>query len=680
MLDSLAVTSVAGVGRVKAQALATLGVHTVADLLHYFPVRYEDHRIQPLAAYQDGERVTVRAVVEGAAHVRWHQRRSICTAVLRVDQRHRVTGVWFNQPYLKEKLYDGCVLVVSGRWDAVRHTLTVARTDFTGQAHAYSAWSPVYRGTEQLPSHQLQGVIQQALRQYGEQLPEVLPQSLADKYRLVSHRQAVTWMHAPADAESLRQARRRLVFEEFFLFQLQLQVLRSRRAVVIPACAKQVPEAAWATFQAALPFPLTGAQRRACATIREYLSRPQPMSLLVQGDVGSGKTWVALWAAYATYCAGQQTALMAPTEILAEQHYAEAQRRLGPLGVPVWLLTGSTPSKQRQAVLAQVRTNPGLLVGTHALLTEDVEFAHLGLVITDEQHRFGVHQRSQLRRKGGGLPDALLLSATPIPRTLALAVYGDMDVAVLDELPSGRKPVHTRWLPLQAEDEAIQLARRELAAGRQVYVVAPLLEESEQLREVASATQLWKRLSDRFAGYTVGLLHGRLSGREKDAVMRRFVAGEVQVLVSTTVIEVGIHVERATVMLIYHAERFGLAQLHQLRGRVGRGAWQSYCVLLSDAQGGVAEERLRTLTETQDGFAIAERDLALRGPGELLGVRQSGLPEFAVGDLTKDYKIMEVARQEAAAMLNDRDFWLLPAFAGLRQRLFADPSITGLKD
>ncbi|MCL6594238.1 MAG: DNA helicase RecG, partial [Alicyclobacillus sp.] len=256
----------------------------------------------------------------------------------------------------------------------------------------------------------------------------------------------------------------------------------------------------------------------------------------------------------------------------------------------------------------------------------------------------------------------------------------DMDVAVLDELPAGRKPVDTRWLPLQAEDEAIQLARRELAAGRQVYVVAPLLEESEQQSEVVSATQLWERLSDRFAGYSVGLLHGRLSGREKDAVMRQFAAGAVQVLVSTTVIEVGIHVERATVMLIYHAERFGLAQLHQLRGRVGRGACQSYCVLLSDAKGGVAAERLRTLTETQDGFAIAERDLALRGPGELLGVRQSGLPEFAVGDLTKDYKIMEVARQEASALMDNRDFWLLPAYAALRQRLSEDAAQTGFKD
>ncbi|MCL6593325.1 MAG: DNA helicase RecG, partial [Alicyclobacillus sp.] len=273
MLDALAVTSVAGVGRVKAQALATLGIHSVADLLHYFPVRYEDRRIQPLTAYQDGERVTVRAVVEGAASVRWHQRRSVCTALLRVDQRLRVTGVWFNQPYLKEKLYDGCVLVVSGRWDAARHTLTVAHTDFTGQAHVYSPLSPVYRGTEHMPSHQLQRVIQQALRQYGEQLPEVLPQSLADKYRLVSHRQAVTWMHAPTDAEALRQARRRLVFEEFFLFQLQLQGLRSRRTVAQPECAKQIPEAAWSSFQAALPYPLTGAQRRACVTLREHLSR-----------------------------------------------------------------------------------------------------------------------------------------------------------------------------------------------------------------------------------------------------------------------------------------------------------------------------------------------------------------------------------------------------------------------
>ncbi|SFU56761.1 ATP-dependent DNA helicase RecG [Alicyclobacillus macrosporangiidus] len=670
MLDSLPVTWVAGVGQAKAKALQDLGIVTVGDLLHHFPVRYEDRRILTLEAQASSDKVTVRAVVEGMATVRWQNRRSLLRARLLVDQRHRVTGLWFNQPYLKEKLTDGRVVIVSGKFDPARRTLVVSHTDFgSGDSGRYGRWAPVYRASQAISSAQLQTLIERALEQYGNQVEELLPQALTQRYRLCTHAKALRWMHRPDGEEALKQARRRLVFEEFLCFQLQLQWTRHRREGNLDGTGREVPEDAFRIFEDSLPHPLTGAQRRVCLQILDRLQRPAPMRLLVQGDVGSGKTWVALWAVYAMARAGGQSALMAPTEILAEQHFREAVARLEPLGLRVGLVTGSTPGKVRQERVAQLaRGEMDLVVGTHALLTEDVQFRDLGLVITDEQHRFGVQQRAGLRQKGGR-PDVLFLSATPIPRTLAMAIYGDIDVGVLDELPAGRKPVVTRWLPLAQEDRAIRLVRRELAAGRRAYVVAPLVEDSEQLADVASATQLASRLSEAFAGYSVGLLHGRMSSRDKDEVMRAFVEGRMQVLISTTVIEVGIHVPEATVMMVYHAERFGLAQLHQLRGRVGRGRWQSYCILLSDAEGEMARRRLETLVETQDGFVIAERDLELRGPGELFGVRQSGLPEFMVGDLTRDFRVMEVARDEAVRAMESGDFWLLPSWRPLREHL-----------
>lgn len=682
MLHTVPVTHITGVGLSKQRGLADLGLHTVYDVLHHFPFRYEDKRAKPLEAFQDGGRVTVQAVVEGNASVRWQGKRSICSAVLRVDQRHRVTGMWFNQHYLKAKLLDGRILTISGKYDPQRNTLVASQTDFgaAGQRTGRGEREPVYSVVRGISSEQLHTVIMQAWSQFGSDLEERLPSGLIQKYRLCAHRQAVEWMHKPEGEESLRQAHRRLAFEEFFLFQLQLQWFRTQRDQKSEGTARIIPTDAFTRYRERLPHPLTDAQVNACQTITSDLSLAVPMQRLVQGDVGSGKTWVAFWGVYAVWVTGAQSALMAPTEILSEQHYREAVRRLEPLGLRVALLTGSTSTKQRQEVLAGVADGSiHLLIGTHALLTEDVTFADLGLVITDEQHRFGVSQRSALRGKGG-LPDVLFLSATPIPRTLALAVYGDMDVSVLDELPKGRKPIHTAWLPLTQAEQVIRAIRRELAAGHQVYVVAPLVEESEELTDVISATELALQLRDPFAGFTIALLHGRMTSKEKDDVMQRFINGDVHVLVSTTVIEVGIDVPRATGMAIYHAERFGLAQLHQLRGRVGRGADQSYCWLLSDAKHGVAQQRLQTMVDTQDGFLIAERDLELRGPGEFLGVRQSGLPAFTVGDLAKDFKVMEVARDEALELVRNRDFWLLPAYEKLRHAIHSVPGASTFKD
>ena len=670
MLHSIPVSHIAGVGRAKQKCLADLGLWTVDDVLHHFPFRYDDRSVQSFETFEDGEKITARAVIEGVCAVRWQKGKAICTAAMRVDARSRVTGVWFNQPYLREKLVDGRVVVVTGKYNAKRKTVVVSHTEFSSKSpNADTKWVPVYSVVRGLTSAQMQAIVQQALVQYGSQMVDVLPNYLVEKYKLASHDQAVRMMHQPASAEDLRQAHRRLAFEEFFLFQLQLQWFRQQRGQEHSGMSRSIPADSWQTFIRELPFELTGAQVRSCEQILRDLQARQPMNRLLQGDVGSGKTLVAFWASYAVFRSGSQSALMAPTEILAEQHYQQALNRLSGFSMRVELLTGSTPEKARLSILNDVKAGEvDLLIGTHALLTENVEFARLGLVITDEQHRFGVSQRAIFRQKGQQT-DVLFLSATPIPRTLALAVYGDLDVSVLDELPKGRKDIKTYWLKQKEEDKAIRLVRRELTRGRQAYVVAPLVEESEQLQDVVSATELKQRLDDQFAGFAVGLLHGRMNGRDKDEVMRRFLSGELKVLVSTTVIEVGIDVPNATVMLIYHAERFGLAQLHQLRGRVGRGEWQSYCVLLSDARSDIAKQRLETMVETTDGFLIAQRDLELRGPGEFLGVRQSGLPEFAVGDLGQDFKIMEVARDEAAAAIAGPDFWLLPSFSKLREAL-----------
>jgi len=681
MLTSIPVSHIAGVGRSKETSLAELGLTTVYDVLHHFPFRFEDRRIQPLEAFPDGGRVTVRATVQGNANVRWQGKKSVLTARLLVDQRHRLTGVWFNQPYLKQKLVDGRYVVLSGKYDATRHTIAIAMTEFDARVSdsVSSQWSPVYRSVRSISTAQIQKVVEQALVQYGDQLEEILPRNISTKYRLITHRAAVFAMHQPEDAESLRQAHRRLAFEEFFLFQLQLQWFRRTSTDVVVRVPKNVPERVLSSFQASLPFPLTDAQRLACTQFIEDFAASRPMHRLLQGDVGSGKTWVAFFAIYAMAEFGQQSALMAPTEILAEQHYAEACRRLEPLGVACTLLTGQTAPAERQRILHTIADGTvQLVIGTHALLTEHVIFSDLGLVVTDEQHRFGVSQRSVLRAKGRQ-PDVLFLSATPIPRTLALAVYGDLDVSVLNERPKGRQPIVTTHLSIRQEAAAIRKIRQELAKGHQAYVVAPLVEQSEQL-DVLSATEVHERFQEPFAGYKIELLHGKLSAQEKDKTMRAFVSGDVDVLVSTTVIEVGIDVPNATVMCIYHAERFGLAQLHQLRGRVGRGAAESFCVLLSDPSNEVAKQRLACMLETEDGFDIAERDLSLRGPGEFLGVRQSGLPEFSVGDLTKDFKVMTVAREEAIQLVASTDFWLLPQFAALRGAIERVPGETHLKD
>lgn len=670
MFEDISVSNLPGVGQAKQKCLAALNIMTVGDLLHYYPMRYEDHRVRPIDGLQEPTQVTVEGVVEGIASVRWSGRRSITKAKVRVDLRHVVTVIWFHQHFLKAKLTDGRRLVITGRFDPSKRTLVASRTDF--QLHRQdAAYVPVYPVVKGLSSNQIAQLIDKAFELYAETLVERLPSRLSRKYRLISHREAVGFMHHPATEEQRHQAHRRLAFEEFFLFQIQLQMFRSQHSQRIVRNQLDIPDASFPCFQAGLPFTLTDAQRSACEEMTHDLSLGRPMMRLLQGDVGSGKTLVALWAAFAVCEAGGQTAMMAPTEILAEQLYDEAQLRLTPHGSRVALLTGRTKPQEREVVLERVRSGEvQLLVGTHALLTEDVYFRKLDLAVIDEQHRFGVEQRNQLVAKGNHV-HVLMMSATPIPRSLALAVYGDLDLSTLAERPAGRKPIRTWRSKMNQEPKVIRYVRQALAKGEQAYIVAPAIdaqddEEDADVTGLTTVTELSERLMNEFAGFRTAVLHGKLAALERESVMRAFVSGDIQVLISTTVIEVGINVPNATVMVIYQAERFGLAQLHQLRGRVGRGVRNSVCFLLSDATSELAEKRLQTIVESQDGFWIADKDLELRGPGEFLGLRQSGLPEFTVGDLSTDLRIMEVAREEAVKALGDKDFWLMPEYEGLR--------------
>jgi len=528
---------------------------------------------------------------------------------------------------------------------------------------------PVYSTTEGLPQQALRSLLWRLVEAHAHEVDETLPDAVRARRRLVPLADAVRGAHFPATEAERAAAVRRLAFDDFLLLQLGLAILRSRTTRQKGVSMRPRGELL-ARLRASLPFALTAAQERVWDDIRRDMAAPYPMHRLLQGDVGSGKTVVAALAVCAAVEAGYQAAVMAPTEILAEQHLATFRRLLEPLGIGVTLLTSGVKPRERAARRAAIAAGEiGCVIGTHALVQEPVEFRRLGLAVVDEQHRFGVHQRARLKGKGER-PDVLVMTATPIPRTLALTLYGDLDVSVIDELPPGRTPVRTEARTESRRRQIYDFLKGQIADGRQVYVVYPLVEESE-LVDLKAATDMAHHLQrDVFPDLTVGLLHGRLSSEDKDAIMRSFKAGAIQVLVATTVIEVGIDVPNASVMLIEHAERFGLSQLHQLRGRVGRGAWKSYCILLTGGRlGEDAQRRVDAMTETNDGFKIAEVDLQLRGPGEFFGTRQSGLPEFRVADLLRDAPILEDARREAQTIIAEDPELRQPAHRGLRQAL-----------
>ncbi|QWI73637.1 ATP-dependent DNA helicase RecG [Bacillus mycoides] len=662
------VTDVKGIGGETSELLHEMGIYTVSHLLEHFPYRYEDYAMKDLAEVKHDERVTVEGKVHSAPLLQYYGKKKSRLTVRVLVGRYLITAVCFNRPYYKQKLNLDETVTITGKWDQYRQTIAVSELNF-GPVVRQQEVEPVYSVKGKLTVKQMRRFVAQAFKEYGDSIVEVLPDGLLSRYKLLSRYEALRGLHFPVGQEDLKQARRRFVYEEFFLFQLKMQTLRKMERENSKGTKKEISLVELQEFTDALPFPLTGAQRRVVDEIMKDMISPYRMNRLLQGDVGSGKTVVAAIALYAAKLAHYQGALMVPTEILAEQHYQSLAETFSHFGMKVELLTSSVKGARRREILSRLEQGEvDILVGTHALIQDEVIFHRLGLVITDEQHRFGVAQRRVLREKGES-PDVLFMTATPIPRTLAITAFGEMDVSIIDEMPAGRKVIETYWAKHDMLDRVLGFVEKEIKKGRQAYVICPLIEESEKL-DVQNAIDLHSMLTHHYQGKCqVGLMHGRLSSQEKEEIMGQFSENKVQILVSTTVVEVGVNVPNATVMVIYDAERFGLSQLHQLRGRVGRGSEQSYCLLIADPKSETGKERMRIMTETNDGFVLSEKDLELRGPGDFFGSKQSGLPEFKVADMVHDYRALETARQDAAILVDSEAFWHNDQYASLRTYL-----------
>lgn len=657
------VTFVKGVGEEKAKDLQALGIHTVKDLIEYFPFRYEDYRPKDVLQLKHEERATIEATVQSESVARFFGRKKSRLTVRALAGETLLTATFFNQHYLKPKLVNGVKVTLTGKWDSHRLTLTVSECKF-GEIIHQDRYDPVYSVGGKITVKALKKLIYSTIEQYGQAISEILPSHFLEKYKLIDRKEAIFKLHYPKDFEDGKQARRRMIYEEFLLFQLKMQALRKFQRENSRGAIIQFSIAEVEVFKSSLPFPLTKAQERVVAEILGDIESPYRMNRLLQGDVGSGKTVVAAICLYATVIATFQGALMVPTEILAEQHYHSLKELLEPKGVSVALLTGSVKGKKRTELLARLQQGEiNVLIGTHALIQDEVNFCRVGLVITDEQHRFGVKQRRVFRDKGQN-PNSLFMTATPIPRTLAISVFGDMDVSTIDEMPSGRKPIETYWAKDHMLERVLNFVEKELKEGRQAYVICPLIEESEKL-DVQNAIDVHMQLQLHYQAFKVGLMHGRLTQSEKESVMQQFSLNEINILVSTTVVEVGVNVQNASVMVIYDAERFGLSQLHQLRGRVGRGDAQAYCILLAEPKSDVGKERMKIMTETNDGFELSQRDLELRGPGDFFGQKQSGLPQFKIADMIHDFRTLEVARVDACKLVYSQDFWISPAYKPL---------------
>jgi ATP-dependent DNA helicase RecG len=691
---STPVQYVKGVGPRIADVLAAKGLHTVGDLLHYLPFRYED-RLNPrgISELRAGEMASVIGEVRNSGLFRT---RSMPIFQLTVGQgRARLRCLWFHGTYLQDKFKPGQMIALYGKVEADQRTrelqiiqpqfeilgdATEGGSDGAGKKAAESLEVgrivPIYEAAGKLTAKWLRRIVRTALDNLTPDLPDPIPPAVRSHMGLIAPRAALWNVHWPEPGESLADlqssrtpAHIRMIFDELFFVELGLE-LKRRQLKAQTGIVFKLDDRVRAAIKKILPFHPTAAQKRVLKQIAEDMQKPYPMRRLLQGDVGSGKTIVSFEAAIIAIENGYQVALMAPTEILAQQHYFSARRILENAGYRIVLLTGSLESERKRDIRRHIAQGGAqLVIGTHALLEEKVEFANPGLVIVDEQHRFGVMQRLKLMKKGGedkraspggsaepaaaAEPDVLVMTATPIPRTLALTLYGDLDLSVLDELPPGRAPIITRQVTDDQSPKVWDFVRKQVAAGHQAYIVYPVIAENEE-SELKAAIKMYRELSSEvFADMKVGLLHGRLDAELKDQVMRMFQRGELQILVATTVIEVGVDVPNATVMVIEHAERFGLAQLHQLRGRIGRGAAKSYCVLMTG--GKVTEEgqrRLQAMVDTNDGFKIAELDLELRGPGEFFGTRQAGLPDFRVANIIRDAQLLEAAKREAAAVLS----------------------------
>ena len=653
-------SAVKGVGGRRADLLGNLGILTVEDLLKHFPRSYHDRRnISRIVDLKPGQRVTIRAEVVSTKMAYLRRRMCLAQALLK-DTSGTIWAAWFNQPYMTRVMRQGLSAFFMG--EVIKYgglQLRNPEYEFIPDEDKDTIHTgrivPIYRVTEGLSQRQLRTILWETVQKHGDQLPETLPIELRERHGFPPVRVAIRTVHFPENLEDHGIARRRFAFEE--LLQIQLKILSEKRLTKgeTNRFRMHADGPMLGKLRSALPFELTAAQKRAAGHILADLSSDTVMNRLLQGDVGCGKTVVAMHAIAAALDSGYQTAFMAPTEILAEQHYIGLKRMLAPLGVRPALLIGGMKSRDANAVRRTLKSgDTQVVVGTHALIQESVSFAHLGLAIVDEQHRFGVMQRATLKEKGLN-PHLLLMTATPIPRTLALTLYGAMDISVIDELPPGRKPVKTSHIPRTKEPEMYGFLRREVEKGKQVFLIYPLIEESEKIDVQALLSAHEHHATRTFEGLKTEFIHGRLRTDEKEEIMKRFNTGEIDILFSTTVVEVGIDVPNATVMVIHDAHRFGLAQLHQLRGRVGRGEDDAYCFLMGSPTTEDARRRLKVMEQTCDGFVIAEEDMKIRGPGEIEGIRQSGMSDLRIADLVRDIKLLELARDEAEKLLESKE-------------------------
>ena len=638
-------------GAHAARKLGEIGIRSYRDLLHHYPRRYEDRRALPhFGALGERESATVIGTVTGRKAIKSRRGMVVVRAFLEDEHGGRLTAVWFNQPWLEKQLFPGQRLILSGKVKKRGRHLDLSvshhEIDEEGETLSSDRIVGIYPSTQGLSQAYLRRALHRLLGSIAT-FPDHLPRNVLERFDLVSVDMALRAIHFPDSERALQRALRRLKFDEFLF--LELRVLLNRDSTLVGK-RFEVRQRDLETFGASLPFSFTAAQERALREILDDMAVPRQMARLLQGDVGSGKTAVAAAAIYVAIRNGHQAALMAPTEILARQHFLNLSQYLYPLGVRCELLMGTMTLKERREARGRVRSGEAdLAVGTHALIQEGVQFRDLGLAVIDEEHRFGVEQRRKLLK---GLPDVLVMSATPIPRSLALTYYGDLELSIIDELPPGRKPVSTRLVNDAKRREVYRFAWGEIQKGRQVYLVTPLIEDSEALDAVVSTTQMFEDLQLLMPPQVrIDMLHGKMTGEEKDAVMERFRRHAFDLLVSTTVVEVGVDIPNASLMIIENAERFGLSQLHQLRGRVGRGEYESYCILVAGDRSKKTQHRLEVVEKHRDGFIIAEKDLALRGPGELRGTRQSGLPDLILGDLAEDGDIIEKTRDLAKRML-----------------------------
>ncbi|RDY28686.1 ATP-dependent DNA helicase RecG [Romboutsia weinsteinii] len=646
---------VKGIGPKKAYKLNKLGIFTLKDLIFYFPRQYEDrNNLKKIIQLENEDKATIKAVIVGVETTSPRKGMNITKVDVR-DETGYAKLVFFNQEYVKNTFRSGDTILVFGKVKKNYKNIEMTSCEvehLTNAPKNTCKVMPIYPLTYGVTNKEIISIIKSVLSNEELKIKEYMPQRIVEKYKLCSIEYAVKNIHNPSSKDALKIALYRIVFEEFLILQLGLFMFKN--GITESDGIKFKENEKLKDVLGSLPFKLTNAQNRALNEIIDDMQNNKVMNRLVQGDVGSGKTVVALLALADCVLNGYQGALMAPTEILAEQHYISLTDTLKDFGMRVELLVGSLTKKKKEAVLERVKNHEvDILIGTHALIEDKVEFDKLGLVITDEQHRFGVRQRSKLSEKGNN-PDILVMTATPIPRTLALILYGDLDISIIDELPPGRQPIETIAVDKSKRDRAYNsLVRKEVEQGRQVYIVCPLVEESEAIEAKAAVDLVEELKLEYFSDLRVGLLHGKMKASEKDAVMKSFKNKELDILVSTTVIEVGVNVPNATLMIIENAERFGLAQLHQLRGRVGRGSHKSYCILIYASKSEVCRQRMSIMEETNDGFKISEKDLEIRGPGEFFGTRQHGLPELKIANIFKHMKILKIAQQEARYIMGE---------------------------